>query len=101
MARSIWKLLARMLITAFSCVAALGDPSLPALISDHMVLQQGVPIPIWGKAAAGEKIEVTLGAGPARATTASETGDWKVSLDPLRPGGPFTMTIRGARTIVV
>ena len=45
------------------------DPVLPTLISDHMVLQQGREIHIWGKADAGEKITVSL-AGHTATTTA-------------------------------
>ena len=33
------------------------DVTLPAIISDHMVLQAEVPARIWGKAAAGETVE--------------------------------------------
>ena len=29
---------------------ALADVKLPAVIGDHMVLQQGMPVPIWGTA---------------------------------------------------
>ena len=31
---------------------------LPALISDHMVLQQGIPVRIWGSADPGESVRV-------------------------------------------
>ena len=31
---------------------------LPALISDHMVLQQGMPVRIWGSADPGESVKV-------------------------------------------
>ncbi len=31
---------------------------LPALISDHMVLQQGMPVRIWGAADPGESVKV-------------------------------------------
>jgi len=32
-----------------------GDVILPNVIGDHMVLQQGIAVPVWGEAAAGEK----------------------------------------------
>ena len=49
----------------FATVGALAEPRLPALISDHVVLQQGVPVRIWGNAEPGERIKVSLGAyGP-------------------------------------
>jgi sialate O-acetylesterase len=31
----------------------------PQLFSDYMVLQRGVPIPVWGEAAPGEEITVS------------------------------------------
>src|SRR5438093_8119290 len=33
-----------------------GAVKLPALISDHMVLQQGMPVRIWGAADPGESV---------------------------------------------
>jgi sialate O-acetylesterase len=45
-----------------SCVffapAARADVKPSALFSDHMVLQSGMPVPIWGTADPGEKITV-------------------------------------------
>ena len=38
---------------------------LPAVISDHMVLQQGVEAPVWGWADAGEAVTVSF-AGQTR-----------------------------------
>jgi sialate O-acetylesterase len=32
--------------------------TLPAVFSDHMALQQGMAVPIWGTAGAGESITV-------------------------------------------
>ena len=52
------------LLLALSLVAsapAKADVKLPAVIGDHMVLQQGMPVPIWGWAEPGEQVTVTLG----------------------------------------
>ncbi|MBO5001526.1 MAG: glycoside hydrolase family 88 protein, partial [Prevotella sp.] len=42
------------------CKAEGGEKSfaLPAILSSNMVLQQGQPVPVWGKAAPGESIKV-------------------------------------------
>ena len=85
----------------FATVGALAEPRLPALISDHAVLQQGVPVRIWGNAEPGERIEVTLGDYAPQSTQAGQDGQWEVTLDSLRPGGPFDLTVKGTRTIVV
>ena len=37
------------------------DVTLPALFSDQMVLQQGVDLPVWGWADAGDEVTVQLG----------------------------------------
>ena len=71
-----------------------------ALFSDHAVLQQGLPVPVWGTARDGEKITVTF-AGQTVTTTAKD-GTWKVTLNPLGANAePQTMTIMGENTIEV
>src|SRR5207244_1843519 len=70
-----------------------------ALFSDGAVLQQGVPVPVWGTAADGEQVTVTF-QGQTASTTAAD-GRWKVRLQPLRAGGPSTMTIAGQNKIEV
>ena len=41
--------------------AAQADVRLPEIISNNMVLQKDIPLPIWGWADAGEEVTVTLG----------------------------------------
>jgi len=67
-----------------------------ALFSDHMVLQNGMLVPIWGTAAPGEKVTVKFLGQTKSATTAAD-GKWTVKLSKLKSGGPFTMTIAGAK----
>ncbi|WP_342750616.1 sialate O-acetylesterase [Termitidicoccus mucosus] len=54
---------------------------LPALLSDGAVLQRGCPIPLWGTAAAGEKITVTFH-GQRKEAEADGSGLWRVVLEP-------------------
>ena len=72
---------------------------LPAFFSDHMVLQTGKPVPVWGKADPNEKVTVSVG-GQTKTTNAGQDGKWSVTLDPLPPGSPLTLTVQGgdART---
>jgi sialate O-acetylesterase len=65
-----------------------------ALFSDHMVLQSGMSVPIWGTATPGEKVSVTL-LKQTRTATAGADGKWTVHLAKLKAGGPFEMTIAG------
>jgi sialate O-acetylesterase len=81
-------------------VPLFADPSLPALFSDHMVLQSGVPVPVWGWADPGERITVTIGV-ESRTAAANPQGRWEVRLSPLTAGSPLTMTVRGNKTLTV
>jgi sialate O-acetylesterase len=65
-----------------------------ALFSKHAVLQQGVEVPVWGTAPAGQEVTVEI-AGQKVAGKASEKGRWEVRLKSLATGGPHTMTITG------
>lgn len=78
------------LVLTFSAQAEL---SLPALFTDHMVLQRDKPIRIWGKADAGADVKVTLGDQSATAKV-DENGRWTAELKPLPAGGPHEVTIR-------
>jgi sialate O-acetylesterase len=70
-----------------------------SLFCDHAVLQQGMPIPVWGTADDGEKVTVTL-AGQTVSTVARD-GKWSVRLAPLPAGGPHVLTIAGKNRIEI
>lgn len=64
---------------------------MPAIFGDYMVLQQGVTIPVWGKALPGEKISLTC-QGQFEETKADSTGNWRITLRPL-PASKFSFSI--------
>jgi len=71
---------------------------LPAIIGDHMVLQQKQANPIWGWDTPGTKITVSF-AGHSYATTAGSDGKWTVKLDPQPANAtPASMTLTGTST---
>lgn len=76
------------------------DPILPHLFSEHMVLQREVTTPIWGWADPGEKISVSV-AGRTLETVAGQDGRWNVTFPPMQAGGPFTLTVRGKKTLTI
>ena len=76
-------------------VPAAADPRLPAIFSDHMVLQQQMPLGVWGWAAPDERIEVRLRAQRVT-TTADRQGRWQVTLAPETAGGPDELVVAGA-----
>ena len=67
---------------------------LPALIGDHMVLQRGMPVRIWGAADPGESVKVDF-QGQSVSVKAGENGKWVAWLKPLVAAGPLEMSING------
>lgn len=84
-------------------LAALASAPLHALVkphplfSDHMVLQAGRPVTLWGKADPGESVEVRL-PGQMLRVAAGPDGVWRVITQPLSKGGPHTITFAGSAT---
>jgi sialate O-acetylesterase len=69
---------------------------LPAIIDDHMVLQQKLADPIWGWDTPGTKITVSF-AGQDYSTIAGTDGKWMVKLAPLPANAtPQTLTVAGS-----
>ena len=72
--------------------------NLPAIFSDHMVLQQEINIPIWGTAQPGGQVTVIMHDQEIQ-TIVDKMGKWKAVLDPIKAGGPFELIIAGQETI--
>jgi sialate O-acetylesterase len=72
-----------VLVVVFSIASGARAEVKPnALFSDGAVLQQGMPVPVWGTAAPDEKITVEF-AGQKKTAAADAQGRWKVTLDPM------------------
>ena len=88
----------------FSFLALLGgtvavaDVKLPAIFSDFMVLQRNQENPVWGQAAPGDQVTVTVADQHFHAQAAKD-GRWRVMLKPLTAGGPHVLTVQGKNTI--
>ncbi len=94
--------LRHLAVVAFlSTVCAHADVKLPAIISDHMVLQKSSKVPVWGKADPGEEVKVTLD-GQIVSTVAKPDGKWMTSLNLKNsPQGPFELTVEGKNKLTV
>jgi sialate O-acetylesterase len=79
---------------------AMADVRLPAMFSDHAVLQRDMPMPIWGWAEAGEKVAVSI-AGQSHTTVADADGNWQVTLESLAVGKPLTLVVEGNNRLEV
>jgi sialate O-acetylesterase len=65
-------------VVFLSAIFSHAEVRLPRLFTDHMVLQQGTSVPVWGWADDGEKVTVEF-AGQKHSTTA-KNGRWLVKL---------------------
>ena len=66
--------------------------TLPQMFQNGVVLQRGKPIPVWGKADAGDAITVTLNKKKVT-TTADANGRWRVDLPVMKAGGPYILEV--------
>ena len=89
-----------VLFAALWLVEAKAEVKPSPLFSDHMVLQSGMEVPVWGTAPPGEKVTVSLKRQHGTAV-ADANGRWMVRLSKLKPGGPYEMSIAGSNSIVV
>lgn len=84
-----------------SAGAVRAEVTLPAIISDHMVLQKAAEVPLWGKAEPGEEVTVTLDGKSAKAKAGAD-GRWRASLNLEESApGPFEMTVEGKNKITL
>lgn len=84
------------------CASAAGaqtNPELPflhPLFSDHMVLQRGTRVPVWGWAESGTKVTVAFG-NQTKSAVAQKDGKWMVQLDRMRESiEPQVLSVRGS-----
>jgi sialate O-acetylesterase len=73
---------AAMLILCLFGGAIRAELKLPAIFSDHAVLQRDIKVPVWGWAEPGEEVHVAI-AGQTHKATADDKGKWRVTLEPL------------------
>ncbi len=99
---SLMKLRLSILLGAVLSTVCLSSAtvSLPALLSDHALLQRSERTRIWGRAEPGEQVRVTLGSATASATAAPD-GRWQLELD-LRsaPALPLELIAEGSNRVV-
>ncbi|MHB9071542.1 MAG: sialate O-acetylesterase [Sedimentisphaerales bacterium] len=95
--RIIGSLTLIVLIASF----ATANIRLPAIISDNMVIQANVKVPIWGWAELNETVTVTIDKQKQTAI-ADVGGKWMVKLSAMKPSDtPLEMTVTGKNTITV
>ncbi len=99
-ARTFAPVLAAFCLFGKTWPSAHADVTLPAIFSDHMVLQRDMPNTVWGWAAPGEPVTVRL-ATESRSAEADAAGRWRVELGALPAGAPASLTVQGKNTLVI
>ncbi|MCC9137607.1 sialate O-acetylesterase [Pontibacter silvestris] len=80
-----------------------GNVQLPAVFSNHMVLQQNSEVTVWGWAKTGEEVTVipSWNNTPIK-VKADNLAKWQVKLQtPAAGGGPYTIKVQGYNTIEI
>jgi sialate O-acetylesterase len=83
-----------------SAQEAAPKPFVHPLFTDNMVLQRDIACPVWGWAAPGETVKVTV-AGKSAEATADAAGKWLVKVGPFPAGGPHDVAIAGPQTVTL
>lgn len=86
-----------LFLPLFAATALHAEVKLSKVFTPHMVLQRGMAVPVWGTAAAGEKVTVAF-AGQSKTATADDKGAWRVKLDALKVNAePQVLTVNDAK----
>ncbi|MGN6394605.1 MAG: sialate O-acetylesterase [Mucilaginibacter sp.] len=91
----LFMLFAAMLIAPFTYAQL----STSKLFGNHMVLQRNHPVPVWGHSDKKAKVTVILN-GQVVAAKADEAGNWNVTLQPMKEGGPYMMNVSSGKEIL-
>ena len=100
----------RMMVTVLLLVSSLALPAIAVesdtlkvatIFGDHMVVQAGKPIPVWGWAKPGTKVEVKLLDAKAVTATAGEDGRWMVKVRRVKTGQTGTLTVSAGDAKIV
>lgn len=72
---------------------------IPAVFSDHMVLQHSTSVAFWGKAEPGSDIIIETGWGVTAKTDVHKDSTWLVNVTTIEPGGPYMVTIKNGNKL--
>lgn len=96
----------RYISLAISVLLGLGlqaNISLPAIFSDHMVLQQNAEVTIWGWGKPNEVIKVTVSWDPQKeySIKVPSQSTWSIAVQTPVAGGPYNVILEGYNTIEI
>lgn len=94
------KIVLSLIVFLFASFGSKAQVQVADIFSDNMVLQRNMDVNIWGTAAPGEQLVLNFN-GQNQKTKANKQGKWSVVLNPMKAGGPFDLTINGAKKLVL
>ena len=91
-----------LLASAAAAHAAAANPlRLAPIFTDHMVIQQEMPIVVWGWAQPGQEVGVEFNGRSAKARAGAD-GAWRVALPAAKADGKtHTLSVNGGGTMVL
>ncbi len=101
MTRRLLRVLPLTLLSLCLASDVRAEVKLASIFGDSMVLQQELPVPVWGWADKGESVTVTFG-DQKKTAEAGDDGRWQVKLDALTANADGqTLAIAGTNSIEV
>lgn len=96
------KQLLLLMLACFIALSGTANVRLPNILGSHMVLQQKSTVKLWGWAAPGEKISITVGwDNSTYQAQATNDAKWITEIKTPAAGGSYTITLQGNNTIVL
>jgi sialate O-acetylesterase len=90
-----------LFMSILSCSNQTPEIELCNLFADHMVLQQKTHAPIWGKSSPGVIVNIEASWGENVKVRTDKEGKWRIDLKTPEYGGPYSLTIKARKSIVV
>ena len=75
------------------------DLRLASMFQEHMVLQQKMPLNIWGMAKANASVSINLN-NTKISTVANAEGKWEAVMPSQKAGGPFVFTVSSGQETI-
>ncbi len=90
--------IAALTLVALAATGAGAATFMPTIFSDHMVVQQKLPLKLFGKDEPGRKIIAEFADQKAEAVAQAD-GRWQLTIAPPAAGGPYTLSVHGSSTL--
>ncbi len=91
-----------MFLLVFLSYTAFSEVRLPAVLSDHMVLQRNNTVKLWGWSGPSEWVNITPTWDDHQyKVQATRDAKWEITVPTPDAGGPYEITFSASNTIVL